>query len=145
MADVVDSAQRSRMMARIGPRDTAPEIAVRRLAHRLGYRFRLYRKDLPGRPDLVFPQHRLAVFVHGCFWHRHKGCRNSTMPKTRTEFWSAKFASTIDRDRRSINALETLGWRTLVIWECETETEGRVECLLQFALEGMGNPGAEDQ
>jgi DNA mismatch endonuclease (patch repair protein) len=132
--DIVDPARRSRMMARIGPRNTAPEMVVRRAAHRLGYRFRLYRRDLPGRPDVVFPRHRLAVFVHGCFWHRHPGCSNCTSPKTRPEFWSAKFRATVARDARAIAALRELGWRTLVIWECETEASGRVEGVLQARL-----------
>lgn len=101
--------------ARIGPRNTAPEMAVRRLAHRLGYRFRLHRKDLPGRPDLVFPQYRLAIFVHGCFRHRHEACTNSTMPKSRTGFWSEKFSATVARDRRNIEALHALGWRTRAV------------------------------
>jgi DNA mismatch endonuclease (patch repair protein) len=128
-------------MGRIGPRNTIPEIAVRRVAHRLGYRFRLYRKDLPGRPDIVFPRYQLAVFVHGCFWHRHEECPNCTMPKTRPEFWSAKFCATVNRDRRNVNALHALRWRTLVIWECETETPGLVERLLLRAL--AEDPGAE--
>jgi DNA mismatch endonuclease (patch repair protein) len=126
-------------MGRIGPRNTVPEIAVRRVAHRLGYRFRLYRKDLPGRPDIVFPRYQLAVFVHGCFWHRHEECTNCTMPKTRPEFWSTKFCATVSRDRRNVDALHALGWRTLVIWECETETPGLVERQLLCAL--VEDPG----
>jgi DNA mismatch endonuclease (patch repair protein) len=128
------------MMARIGPRDTAPEIAVRRVAHRLGYRFRLCRKALPGRPDIVFPRYQLAVFVHGCFWHRHEACANCTMPKTRQEFWSGKFLATVARDRRNLDALHALGWRTFIIWECETEEPGAVERLLRDALAGAARP-----
>ena len=124
MTDIVDSKRRSELMAGIRGQDTAPELAVRSIAHGLGLRFRLHRKDLPGRPDLVFPKHRLAVFVHGCFWHCHLGCRISHVPKTRTEYWTQKFARNADRDRRNEDALRALGWRVLVIWECEvTEKE----------------------
>ena len=121
MTDIVDSKRRSELMAGIRGRDTAPERAVRRIAHRMGLRFRLHRKDLPGRPDLVFPKHRLAVFVHGCFWHRHGGCRHASTPKSRTAFWTEKFEANVDRDARQEAALRTLGWRGLVIWECETK------------------------
>jgi DNA mismatch endonuclease (patch repair protein) len=119
--DIVDPKRRSEIMSRIGPRDTAPERAVRRVAHRLGYRFRLHRKNLPGRPDLVFPRFKVALFVHGCFWHRHPGCVNCSTPKTRPEFWAAKFAATVARDRRNEQALSAIGWRVLKIWECEAE------------------------
>ena len=127
MTDIVDSKRRSEMMARIRGRDTTPEIAVRRIAHRMGLRFRLHRNDLPGRPDLVFPKHRLAVFVHGCFWHRHKGCRFASNPKSRVAFWNEKFAANVARDARQEAALKELGWSVLVIWECETRNETAVE------------------
>ena len=127
MTDIVDSKRRSAIMARIRGHDTAPEIAVRRIAHRMGLRFRLHRKDLPGRPDLVLPKHRLAVFVHGCFWHRHEGCRRATTPKSRAVFWTEKFAMNVARDARQEAALKELGWRVLVIWECETRNEPAVE------------------
>jgi DNA mismatch endonuclease, patch repair protein len=106
-------------MARVTGRDTRPEMAVRRAAHALGLRYRLHRPDLPGRPDLVFPRHRGVIFVHGCFWHRHPGCRRTTSPKTRREFWQAKFDANIERDRRAYATLEADGWRVVVIWECE--------------------------
>ena len=121
--DIVDSKQRSAMMSRIKSRDTAPEIAVRRIAHRSGFRFRLHRKDLPGRPDLVFPRYRAVVFVHGCFWHRHGGCRYAYTPKTRVRFWAAKFSQNVARDRHDLEALRRIGWRVMVIWECETRDE----------------------
>ena len=127
MADIVDTEQRSVIMSKIRGRDTKPELAVRRIAHRLGFRFRLHRKDLPGRPDLVFSRHRLAVFVHGCFWHRHSGCKYSYEPKTRSKFWADKFERNVDRDRRNEQALRNLGWRVLVIWECETRNGAIVE------------------
>lgn len=109
-------------MARIGPKNTTPELATRKLLHRLGYRYRLHRKDLPGTPDICFPARRKAIFVHGCFWHRHEGCRRTTMPKVRTSFWEEKFRQNIERDYRKIIALRELGWNTLVVWECETKT-----------------------
>lgn len=132
--DRIDPVRRSANMAKVKGKDTGPELRVRRLAHRLGLRFRLHRKDLPGRPDLVFPRHGLAVFVHGCFWHRHDGCRRSTVPATRTGFWEAKFAATIDRDARQIRALHDLGWRVLVIWECELKDDRHIEALLLAAV-----------
>ena len=135
--DIVDSQRRSEMMSRIRGRHTEPEIAVRRIAHGLGLRFRLHRKDLPGRPDLVFPRFRTAVFVHGCFWHRHAGCRYAYTPKTRVAFWTEKFRQNIARDCRAEEALRTLGWRVLVIWECEARSGSTVEGrLLDFLRQG---------
>ena len=127
MTDIVDSKRRSELMAGIRRHDTAPELAVRRIAHRMGLRFRLHRKDLPGRPDLVFPRHRLVVFVHGCFWHRHEGCRYASTPKSRIAFWTEKFAANVARDARQEAALRALGWRVLVIWECESRHKAAVE------------------
>lgn len=127
MTDIVDSRRRSELMAAIRTRDTAPELTVRRIAHRMGLRFRLHPKDLPGRPDVVLPKHRLVVFVHGCFWHRHAGCRYATTPKSRIAFWTEKFAANVARDARHEAALRELGWRVLVIWECETRDAGTVE------------------
>ena len=119
MADIVDVQRRSELMAGIRGKDTAPELAVRRIAHGMGLRFRLHRKNLPGRPDLVFPRHRLAVFVHGCFWHQHQDCRFAHIPKSRVSFWTEKFAANMARDKKNIAALHALGWRVLVIWECQ--------------------------
>jgi len=93
---------------------------VRRALHAMGKRFRLFRRDLPGRPDIVLPRYRIALFVHGCFWHRHEGCRLSSTPKTRIEFWNDKFVTNIARDARNVAELRALGWRVGVIWECET-------------------------
>ena len=118
-AEEIVSSVRSRNMAAIRGKDTAPELAVRRILHAMGLRFRLHRKDLPGRPDIVLPKHRTVVFVHGCFWHRHKGCRYTTTPKTRQEFWQTKFAANVERDRRNRTDLQQLGWRVIVVWECE--------------------------
>src|SRR6185295_8830763 len=107
-------------MSKIRGKNTSPELAVRSLVHRLGFRFRLHRKDLPGTPDIVLPRHRTVIFVHGCFWHSHAGCRLAYMPKSRTKFWQEKFTANRRRDRRDRAALTTLGWRVVVIWECET-------------------------
>lgn len=118
MADIKNRDQRSRNMSAIHGKDTKPEMIVRRYLHSLGYRFRLHRKDLPGKPDLVMPKYRLAIFVHGCFWHRHEGCRYTTTPSNRAEFWQTKFAANVQRDQRNREALHAAGWRVLVIWEC---------------------------
>ena len=136
MIDIVDSRRRSELMAGIRGYDTAPELAVRRIAHRMGLRFRLHRRDLPGRPDLAFPKHRLAVFVHGCFWHRHEGCRYAYTPKSRVAFWMKKFAGNVARDRRQEAALRALGWRVLVIWECEVRNEDDVARRLTATVHG---------
>lgn len=117
-------------MSRVRSKDTSPEMRVRRAAHALGLRFRLHRRDLPGKPDLVFPRHRAALFVHGCFWHRHPGCAKASMPKSRPDFWQAKFERNIERDRRVETELEALGWRVFVIWECETKSDERIRDLL---------------
>jgi DNA mismatch endonuclease, patch repair protein len=119
MADIVDTLTRSRMMATIRGRDTWPERVVRQYLHATGLRFRLHRADLPGRPDIVLPKYRTVVFVHGCFWHRHKGCALATTPTTRADFWSNKFKCTVERDARTESAIRQAGWRPVTIWECE--------------------------
>jgi DNA mismatch endonuclease (patch repair protein) len=118
--DILTPEQRSAMMARIGPRDTVPELAVRRALHRMGYRFRLHRRDLPGKPDIVLPRHRTIFLIHGCFWHRHARCRFAYMPKSRVAFWLSKFQANVKRDRRVRRALKEQGWKVVVIWECQT-------------------------
>lgn len=132
--DTVDPARRSAMMAKVKGKNTAPELKVRRLAHAMGLRFRLHRKDLPGKPDLVFPRHKLVVFVHGCFWHRHDGCRRAATPSTRREFWEAKFAANRERDARQMQALESTGWRVLVLWECGLKDEEALRASLSAAI-----------
>ncbi|MFL6846330.1 MAG: very short patch repair endonuclease [Allosphingosinicella sp.] len=124
------SRDRSRLMANVRRADTKPEIAVRRVAHALGYRFRLHRRDLPGTPDLVFPRLRKIVFVHGCFWHRHAGCKRASSPKTRTAFWEEKFSRNVDRDRKNIADLEARGWSCEIVWECQTVDADRLRRLL---------------
>ncbi|MCW4455774.1 very short patch repair endonuclease [Flavobacterium sp. MXW15] len=118
MIDVVDRATRSRMMSGIRGKNTKPELIVRSFLHRAGLRFRLHAK-LPGKPDLVLPKHRTVVFVHGCFWHRHEGCRFSTTPANNAAFWQEKFADNVRRDARVKQQLRELGWRVLVIWSCQ--------------------------
>ena len=142
MTDIVDASKRSDIMSRIGGRDTAPEVAVRRIAHRLGFRFRLHRRNLPGTPDIVFPRHQAVVFVNGCFWHRHAGCRYAYEPKSRTQFWTKKFEGNVARDARNHAALRRLGWRVLVIWECETRDPGTVAARLLAHLH-RGRPSVE--
>ena len=106
-------------MALIRGRDTRPEKQMRSLLHGAGYRFRLHDRKLPGRPDIVMRKYRAVVFVHGCYWHRHRDCINTTTPGTRTEFWKAKFAATVERDRRNTLELEAMGWKVITVWECE--------------------------
>lgn len=119
MADRIDPARRSENMRRVKGKDTGPELTVRRALHAMGRRFRLHRRDLPGRPDIVLPKNKLAIFVHGCFWHRHEGCSRASTPATRQDFWEAKFKRTVERDAEQTAALETRGWQVAVIWECE--------------------------
>ncbi|HCE01853.1 MAG TPA: hypothetical protein DEQ98_01320 [Acidobacteria bacterium] len=119
-ADKSVDPNRSALMKRVRRQDTAPEMIVRRLLHRMGYRYRLHARDLPGRPDIVFRRLKKVVFVHGCFWHRHHGCRRSSMPKRRSDFWAAKFDRNVLRDRQNVADLEALGWRWWVVWECKT-------------------------
>lgn len=117
--DTVDKATRSKIMSKVGQKNTGPEMKLRRALHKLGFRYRVNVKGLPGTPDLVFPKYKSVIFVHGCFWHRHEGCKYATTPKDREEFWLVKFKANMERDRRNIEVLEKLGWRVLVVWECE--------------------------
>lgn len=135
--DALSPAQRSALMARIGPKDSKPEMAVRRLLHRFGYRYRLHRRDLSGTPDIVFPSRRKVVFVHGCFWHRHPGCKAASTPKTRPEFWQRKFRDNIERDTRKIVQLSEQGWEALVVWSCEV---GDTEMLMVKLQDFLGKP-----
>ncbi len=110
-------------MSRIRGKDTKPELAVRRMLHAMGYRFRLHRKDLPGRPDIVFPGRRKVIFVHGCFWHQHYGCRHAIIPTTREEYWRPKLAMNVQRDRESTQWLELIGWQLTTVWECQLKAD----------------------
>lgn len=120
-ADIVTPEQRSRIMSLIKNKNTKPEMVVRSVCHGLGLRYRLYRRDLPGTPDLVLPKHRLCIFVHGCFWHQHPGCKYACPPKSRLEFWLPKLANNVERDLKAKQQLQALGWKVLVIWECHTK------------------------
>jgi DNA mismatch endonuclease (patch repair protein) len=117
--DVFDAKQRSAVMRAVKSKGTKPEIKVRRLLHQAGYRYRLHRKDLPGNPDIVFPGRRAVVFIHGCFWHQHPGCRHANRPSSNNVYWTKKLERNIERDRRNITSLEERGWDVLVLWECE--------------------------
>jgi DNA mismatch endonuclease (patch repair protein) len=119
--DTLSLAERSERMARVKGKNTKPEMVVRKLTHGLGYRFRLHRKDLPGTPDLVFPGRKKAIFVHGCFWHRHQGCSLARLPKSRLDFWIPKLEGNRNRDKRKQRELRRAGWDFITIWECETK------------------------
>ena len=136
MTDILTPKERSDLMGRIRGVDTKPELFVRRALHALDYRFRTHVRVLPGCPDLVFTRRRAVVFVHGCFWHRH-GCRKTYVPKSRYEFWQTKFANNVKRDKRDQNLLARAGWRVLVVWECEVESD---ETILDQIIAFLGPP-----
>ncbi len=142
MVDRLSKARRSWNMSRIKGRDTAPERKLRSLLHKAGYRFRIHRTTLPGKPDIVLRKYRTVVFVHGCFWHRHEDCPNAANPKTNAAFWQEKFRNTVERDRRNSAVLADLGWRIVVVWECEIERDaakvaGRVGQILTGVEHGV--------
>jgi DNA mismatch endonuclease (patch repair protein) len=122
--DIFNKEKRSAIMSRIRSSNTNPEIRVRQILHRLGYRFRLHRRDLPGTPDIVLPAYDSVILVHGCFWHRHEGCSDASMPKTRIRFWKTKFGENTTRDSKKSAALRALGWKVFIVWECELRDEG---------------------
>ena len=124
-------------MAQIASRNTGPEIRVRQAAHAMGLRYRLHRRDLPGTPDIVFPKLKVAVFVHGCFWHRHEGCRMAAVPKTRPDFWAVKFAGNIARDQRKSLNIAAAGWREVVVWECETKDRAALAGIIRQRVLGL--------
>jgi DNA mismatch endonuclease (patch repair protein) len=132
MADRVSAKQRSKIMASVGTRDTGPELLLRKALYRLGYRYRTHYRKLPGKPDVVFPRWRKAIFIHGCFWHGH-GCRWGRLPKSRLEYWRPKIAANRSRDRRAARAIRRSGWDVLVVWQCELRKLERVlPCVLAF-------------
>ena len=137
MGDRYSIAERSAIMARVRAANTRPEITVRRLLHRLNYRFRLHRRDLPGTPDLVLPKYRAVVFVHGCFWHRHTCPRGQVLPVSNRDYWQPKLARNVERDARAREALHQLGWRALTIWECEVADSALADRIHRF-LRGDG-------
>jgi DNA mismatch endonuclease (patch repair protein) len=139
MADILSPAERSAMMSRIRSRNTKPELIVRSVLHRMGYRFRLHSRNLPGHPDIVLPRHKTVILVHGCFWHRHHNCRLAYTPKSRKEFWAAKFEVNQSRDLQTCRALRRLGWKVVTIWECQTSDAHELAIRLHRSL----SPGAE--
>jgi DNA mismatch endonuclease (patch repair protein) len=136
MADRLTPEARSRVMAAIRGKDTRPEMLVRRLLHSMGYRFRLHRRDLPGTPDIVLPGRRKVIFVHGCFWHGHRGCRFATRPATRPQFWAEKIDRNQRRDRIAVVRLRRLGWSVATIWECSLRRPERLTARLHRFLDG---------
>jgi DNA mismatch endonuclease (patch repair protein) len=134
--DIISEERRSWNMSRIRGKDTKPELVVRSLLHKMGYRFRLHRKDLPGKPDIVLPKYNTLIFVHGCFWHRHRNCKYAYMPKSKIEFWRDKFDGTIKRDKKHQEQLRNMGWKVHVIWECEIK---KIEILEKKISSIFGN------
>ena len=130
MTDVFDAAKRSAVMRAVKSRDTGPELKVRRAAHALGLRFRLGRSDLPGKPDIVFPSRRIALFVHGCFWHGHDCPRGARVPQANRDYWIAKVGRNVARDKATFAALRKLGWKPAVVWECEASDTARLSRIL---------------
>ena len=135
MTDVHEPAIRSYNMSRIRSKDTKPEMIVRRFLFKNGFRYRLHVKGLPGKPDIVLPKYKTVIFVNGCFWHYHKGCRFFVLPKTRTEWWLEKIKATATRDKSSEIALQVLGWKIIVVWECELKPTNRITTLLNLISE----------
>jgi len=127
MADTLSPEERSKRMSLIRSRDTSPELALRRALHRRGFRYRVNDRSLPGKPDIVFSRQRVAIFVHGCFWHRHEGCPVANIPKSNTAFWMQKFDRNVQRDAQVQERLLEQGWTVWVVWECEVNTKDRVE------------------
>ncbi len=133
MVDTVSAEVRSRIMAQVKSKNTKPEMAVRRLLHGLGYRYRLHRRDLPGKPDLTFPSRRKTVFVNGCFWHSHEDCDRARLPSSNRDYWLAKLERNRERDKRNLALLQENGWGTMVVWECElADLNAVVQNLISF-------------
>ena len=141
MTDRFTPAERSAVMRKVPGRNSSAELKLRRLLTRMGLRYRLHRKDLPGSPDVVFAGRKLAIFVHGCFWHRHAGCKAAGTPRTRRAFWEEKFARNVTRDAAKAEALTALGWGLLVLWECELRDQGALATRLRDYLGPPGRGG----
>lgn len=135
MADTLTPQERSERMRRIRGKDTRPEMAIRKLLFAAGYRYRVQYRGLPGRPDIVFPGRKAAIFVHGCFWHQHPGCKVAHIPKSREDYWVSKFNKNIERDKRNTAAIEEKGWRILIIWECEAK---QIDALATTLIDFLG-------
>jgi DNA mismatch endonuclease, patch repair protein len=135
MADTISKEKRSYVMSRIKGKNTKPEMLVRSSLHAKGFRFRLHKKDLPGKPDIVLPKYKTAIFVHGCFWHHHDtGCRDGHLPKSNVAFWEQKIRRNVERDKRNLQSLQTLGWHSIVIWECELK-KSKAELTLDYLVQ----------
>lgn len=130
--DKIDKATRSRVMSKVKSKNTKPEMKVRSLAHKAGYRYRLHSSSLPGKPDMVFPSRKLAIFIHGCFWHGHNCKHGKRQPSSNTEYWSNKIRGNVERDKRVQNELVELGWKPLIIWECQIEAEDFPQQLIRI-------------
>ena len=128
--DIISEERRSWNMSRIKGKDTKPELVVRSILHKMGYRFRLHKKELPGKPDIVLPKYKAVIFVHGCFWHRHKGCKYAYNPKSRVSFWKNKFAETVKRDKQHLKQLKENGWEVFIVWECETKDMDKLKKII---------------
>lgn len=143
MVDKISKEHRSWNMSQIKGRNTKPELLVRKTLHQMGYRFRLHRIDMPGSPDIVLPKYKTVIFVHGCYWHRHPGCKYTYTPKTRVDFWTGKFVENIRRDQRNQTELRESGWRVGIVWECETSDRklliSRIKEIMSSSLELEGN------
>jgi len=136
--DKLTPRQRTEVMSKVKGRNTVPEIKVRQALHAMGYRFRLHRSDLPGKPDITLARHGVCIFVHGCFWHRHPDCLRATTPQTNSEFWARKLSGNVERDQRSATALIQAGWRVCVIWECETKDASALARAVQRCMTPRG-------
>ena len=131
MTGHISPERRSELMSHVRSKDTTPEKKVRSWLHKHGYRFRLHRKDLPGCPDIVLPKYKTIIFVHGCFWHRHEGCKRASTPKSNVVFWQKKFRKNIERDTKIQKELETLGWQIVVLWQCQIDCKNKFELLMK--------------
>lgn len=138
MADTLSTEKRSWNMSRIRGKDTQPELIVRSILHRYGFRFRLHHKGLPGKPDIVLRKYKTVILVHGCFWHRHNNCPDATTPKSRSGYWENKFKENTERDKRTTEALKNSGWKVIIVWECETS---KPEKLINRLIEEIKSPG----
>ncbi len=135
MTDVLSKEQRQKCMSHIKGKDTKPEILVRRFLFAHGFRYRLYRKDMPGKPDIVLPKYKTVIFINGCFWHGHSDCKYASIPETNREFWLSKISGNIERDKNTVSKLESLGWRVIVIWQCQLKSKTKDQTLNNLITE----------